>query len=213
VSEQVVRSQSGRIVAKSLTSGGQGYAAQYSFDAASRMTQAVLSVNGVTDPVLDYGFDTTSAACAGFTGAVANAGVNGNRTTFSDAHTTGGVTTTSSTTYCYDAADRLLGSVVSGDVVPEANPIADGLTASELAYDAHGNTTTFADQVLVFDVANRHVSTTVTPRSHSAHRRRPAKFAGCGDGQCGLVPVCAEACVVRTGSRSGRPGHYLFSRR
>jgi RHS repeat-associated protein len=31
-----------------------------------------------------------------------------------------------------------------------------------LAYDAHGNTTTFADQVLVFDVANRHVSTTIT---------------------------------------------------
>lgn len=66
------------------------------------------------------------------------------------------------TAYCYDAADRLLGSVVSGVGVPAANPVADGLTASELAYDAHGNTTTFADQVLVFDVANRHVSTTIT---------------------------------------------------
>jgi len=162
VSELVVRSQSGRIVANSLSSGTEGYAAQYSFDAASRMTQATLSVNGTVDHVLDYGFGTPGSACAGYTGAVGNAGVNGNRTTFSDAHTTGGVTSTSSTTYCYDAADRLLGSVVSGDAVPAANPVADGLTASELAYDAHGNTTTFADQVLVFDVANRHVSTTIT---------------------------------------------------
>jgi RHS repeat-associated protein len=46
--------------------------------------------------------------------------------------------------------------------VPAANPVADGLSASELAYDAHGNTTTFADQALVFDVANRHMSTTIT---------------------------------------------------
>jgi RHS repeat-associated protein len=96
---------------------------------------------------------------------VGNAGANGNRTTFSDAHTTvvEGVptTTTASTTYCYDAADRLLGSVVSG-AVPEANPVADGLAASELAYDSRGNTTKLADQTLVFDLANRHVSTTVT---------------------------------------------------
>ena len=56
VAEQVVRSQSGRIVANSLTSGSQGYAAQYTFDGASRMTQAILSVNGVVDHVLDYGF-------------------------------------------------------------------------------------------------------------------------------------------------------------
>jgi RHS repeat-associated protein len=46
--------------------------------------------------------------------------------------------------------------------VPEANPVADGLAASELAYDARGNTTKLADQTLVFDLANRHVSTTVT---------------------------------------------------
>lgn len=46
--------------------------------------------------------------------------------------------------------------------VPEANPVADGLAASELAYDARGNTTKLADQSLVFDLANRHVSTTVT---------------------------------------------------
>ncbi len=80
-------------------------------------------------------------------------------------------TTTSSTTYCYDAADRLLGSVVSGDLIPEANPVADGLspavgaTPAEVQYDARGNTTKLADQSLVFDLSNRHVSTTVTAGS------------------------------------------------
>jgi len=120
-----------------------------------------LSVNGVTDHVLDYGFAPTGTACAGHTGAVGNAGANGNRTTFSDAHTVGAVTSTASTSYCYDAADRLLGSIVTC-AVPEANPVADGLTPAELAYDEHGNTTTFADQSLVFDGVNRHLSTTIT---------------------------------------------------
>ena len=40
------------------------------------------------------------------------------------------------------------------------NPVADGLTPAELAYDAHGNTTTLADQSLEFDLGNRHLSTT-----------------------------------------------------
>ena len=171
VVEQVERTRAGRIVANTLTSGSQSYSSWYRFDAASRMTQATLSLNGTVDHVLDYGFAGTGTACAGFPGAVANAGANGNRTTFSDAHTTvvEGVptTTTASTTYCYDAADRLLGSVVSG-AVPEANPVADGLspaagaTPAEVQYDARGNTTKLADQSLVFDLANRHVSTTVT---------------------------------------------------
>ncbi|MFM2352949.1 MAG: hypothetical protein RLZZ608_355 [Actinomycetota bacterium] len=175
VVEQVERTRAGRIVANTLTSGSQSYSSWYRFDAASRMTQATLSLNGTVDHVLDYGFAGTVTACAGFPGAVGNAGANGNRTTFSDAHTTvvEGVptTTTSSTTYCYDAADRLLGSVVSGTPVPEANPVADGLspamgaTAAEVQYDSRGNTTKLADQTLVFDLANRHVSTTVTAGS------------------------------------------------
>jgi RHS repeat-associated protein len=45
------------------------------------------------------------------------------------------------------------------------NPVADGLATTELAYDAHGNTTTLADQTLEFDKANRHLSTTVTAGS------------------------------------------------
>ena len=62
----------------------------------------------------------------------------------------------------------MLASTVTGDAIPAANPVADGLsqgdefTPPELAYDAHGNTTTLADQSLEFDLANRHLSTTVT---------------------------------------------------
>jgi RHS repeat-associated protein len=45
------------------------------------------------------------------------------------------------------------------------NPVADGLSSTELAYDAHGNTTKLADQTLEFDKTNRHLSTTVTAGS------------------------------------------------
>lgn len=36
------------------------------------------------------------------------------------------------------------------------------LTASTLVYDSHGNTSTLADQTLVYDVADRHMATTLT---------------------------------------------------
>ena len=88
--EHVERTRAGRIVANTLTSGTDSYAAWYRFNAASRMTQATLSVNGAVDHVLDYGFGSTGSACAdaSITGAAVNTGVNGNRTTYSDAHTT-----------------------------------------------------------------------------------------------------------------------------
>ena len=173
VTDSVVRSQSGRIIANTLTdgypaAGGTAYRSAYQFDAAARLTQATLQVNGDTDHVLSYSFDDNLAECttAGITGAVANAGLNGNRTSYTDKHTVyvEGVPTVTetSTSYCYDQADRLLASTVSGDAIPEANPVADGLAPAELAYDAHGNTTTLADQLLEFDLANRHLSTTVT---------------------------------------------------
>ena len=56
-----------RSVANTLTSGSQSYSSWYRFDAASRMTQATLSLNGTVDHVLDYGVAGTGTACAGFT--------------------------------------------------------------------------------------------------------------------------------------------------
>ncbi len=67
--------------------------------------------------------------------------------------------------YCYDDADRLTGTTVTGAAVG-ASPVAGGsLTVTgpgaTLAYDAHGNTTRLGDQTLEYDVTNRHVRTTL----------------------------------------------------
>jgi large repetitive protein len=132
----VGRCQSGCIIANTLTdgdsaAGGTAYRSAYQFDAAARLTQATLQVNGDTDHVLSFSFDDNLAACAtaGIAGAVANAGLNGNRTSYTDRHTVyvEGVPTVTetSTSYCYDQADRLLASTVTGDAIPEANPVAD----------------------------------------------------------------------------------------
>ncbi|NTW39428.1 MAG: hypothetical protein HGA44_05995 [Cellulomonadaceae bacterium] len=73
------------------------------------------------------------------------------------------MTTTSTTAYCYDSADRLTATTVT-DPVAGANPVAGtnlSQQAGTLAYDARGNTTALADQTLTYDASNRHASTTV----------------------------------------------------
>lgn len=152
VTDTVVRSQSGRIVQNTLTdaSSASTEVSTYRFDAAGRMTQA--TIPGHT---LGYGFG--SASCG-----VANAGANGNRTSYTDTPTSG---TPTSVAYCYDAADRLTATTVTG-APTGASPVAGGsLTTTgpgaTLAYDAHGNTTRLGDQTLAYDVTNRHVKTTL----------------------------------------------------
>ncbi|MFW8744997.1 PA14 domain-containing protein, partial [Mesorhizobium japonicum] len=153
--DQVTRSQSGRILADTVTDGSTVSNSSYTFDAAGRLTQAVIPGHTLT-----YGFGT--ATC----GTQTAAGADGNRTTFVDAHTVGTTTTTSSTSYCYDNADRLTGTNVTNPPTG-ATPVAgSNLTttgpSATLAYDAHGNTTTLADQTLGYDEANRHMSTSLT---------------------------------------------------
>lgn len=64
--------------------------------------------------------------------------------------------------YRYDKADRLTSTSVVNPVVG-ANPLlATDLTAASLTYDAHGNTIKLADQTLAYDVADRHLQTTLT---------------------------------------------------
>ncbi|WP_151199612.1 PA14 domain-containing protein [Cryobacterium sp. LW097] len=150
VADDVVRSQSGRILRNTLTSGATIDVSTYSYDAAGRLIRAVIP--GHTQ---SYGFGAV-AGCA--TGSIANAGLNGNRTSLTDAKTAGATTTTVS---CYDQADRLLSSQVTNPVAG-ANSVADGLPATELAYDAHGNTTTLGIESLAYDVADRHLTTKLT---------------------------------------------------
>jgi hypothetical protein len=143
VTDQVVRSQSGRIMRDILTDTASATAetSMYTFDAAGRLTLATLT-NTTHTHTLSYGYGTT-------TGCVNNgAGKNGNRTAFAD--NLDGVVT--SVAYCYDNADQLTGTDVTPNIGANGlSPVAGGdLTTSgpnpSLGYDAHGNTTRLADQ-------------------------------------------------------------------
>lgn len=88
------------------------------------------------------------------------AGLNGNRTTFTDLPDGGTPVTTS---YCYDHTDRLTSTTATGTPAgPGVSPVAAAIPASQLAYDAHGNTTKLADQILGYDVSDQHVKTTLS---------------------------------------------------
>ena len=127
--------------------------------------------------ILSYSFaDTTTCAATDASGA----GRNGNRTGFSDVKDGGTPTTVA---YCYDGADRLTSTTVTGAPVG-ASPVAGGNLSTtagtggasggasggagvSLAYDAHGNTTVLADQVLGYDGADRHMTTRLTEGTSS----------------------------------------------
>jgi RHS repeat-associated protein len=100
----------------------------FTYDAVGRLTTA--SVPGQT---YNYSFATT-ASCSSRMGV----GRNTNRTSMVVGATT--------TTYCYDEADRLVSTTDS--------------RYATLAYDARGNTTTLGNETMVYDGANRHVATT-----------------------------------------------------
>jgi RHS repeat-associated protein len=137
-------SQSGRILQDTLTDGSTTGVSTYSYDTAGRLATATIPGHTLT-----YGFAAT-------TGCTNNAaGEDGDRTSFTDVH--GSVTT--STAYCYDYADRLTATTVTG-AVSGAAPV--GGTNLAPTYDAHGNTLTLADETLTYDVANQHKKTPLT---------------------------------------------------
>ncbi|QWL29453.1 PA14 domain-containing protein [Rathayibacter toxicus] len=166
VSDAVLRSQSGRIVQDKTTDARAVYQSDYSFDAAGRLTNAVIPHHTLT-----YGYGDSSCDTAAYPGAVVRAGKNSNRTSYTDVAALPDGTTTTSTAYCYDAADRLLGSTItSGAAAPGSNAVADGLAGSEVAYDAGGNTTRLGDETITYDSADRHLST-VTPSGSVSYLR------------------------------------------
>uniref|UniRef100_UPI00286C075F PA14 domain-containing protein n=1 Tax=Salinibacterium sp. TaxID=1915057 RepID=UPI00286C075F len=151
VADTVVRSQSGRILQNTLTDGAKVETSAYSYDAAGRLITAIIPRHTLT-----YGFAQTSTC-----GVNTAAGRDGNRTSFSDTKDGG---TPAVTGYCYDWADRLTATTVpAGPAVAGASPVSGtALTAGTLTYDAHGNTVKLADQNLTNDVADRHLTTTLT---------------------------------------------------
>ncbi|MBX3100119.1 MAG: VCBS repeat-containing protein [Salinibacterium sp.] len=153
VTDSVIRSQSGRIIQNTLTDGATVETSTYSYDAAGRLSTAIIPRHTLT-----YTYASTGGC-----GANPAAGMNGNRTGFSDTKDGG---TPSTVSYCYDNADRLTStSVVNAPV--GASPVAGGALSTvgplpSLVYDVHGNTTVLADQALGYDVADRHMTTTLT---------------------------------------------------
>ncbi len=130
-----------------------------------RMVDAMLRCQNVSGPTFDAG--GPSQPHVGDFRVNVLAGLNSNRA--SQTVTQGGSTTT--TTFCYDFADRLR----KVDMSAGTNPYTAGFV-----FDAHGNVTTSGNQTLVFDGANR---------SHSrAEQRRvfgaPTDCFPCGDGRC-----------------------------
>ncbi|MEO5535339.1 MAG: RHS repeat-associated core domain-containing protein [Pseudolysinimonas sp.] len=151
VSDGVIRSQSGRIIRDALTDTTTvtPEVSTYTFDTAGRLVLA-----SIPHHTLTYAF-APSNAC----GVNAGAGKNGNRTGFSDNFDG----STTSVAYCYDNADRLTATTVTNPP-SGANPVGGvSLTTAgptpTLTYDAHGNTTRLADQVLTYDVGDRHIKT------------------------------------------------------
>ena len=102
---------------------------------------------------------TYAFASSGGCGVNTAAGMSGNRTGLTDVWTAPGeAPVTTSTSYCYDWADRLTSSAVTG-AVSGATSVADGVGALEIEYDARGNTKRLGDMTFFYDAANRHVGT------------------------------------------------------
>ncbi|KKX97986.1 hypothetical protein AAY78_09610 [Microbacterium sp. Ag1] len=150
VSDAVVRSQSGRVVKQQSSTGSTSYSSTYGYDTAGRLVSAAIPGHKLT-----YGFGS-SGGC----GPNAAAGMSGNRTGSTDVWTAPGqAAVTTTTKFCFDWADRLLSSTVTG-AVPGATTVADGLSASEVVYDGRGNTVRLGDMQFSYDAANRHIGTT-----------------------------------------------------
>ncbi|MFW8744772.1 PA14 domain-containing protein [Mesorhizobium japonicum] len=196
VNDTVIRSQAGRVLRDTLTDGSSTEVSQYSYDGADRLTQATIPGH-----VLSYQYASTGGC-----GSDAAAGADGNRTGFTDAHTVGGVTSTWTTGYCYDNADRLTGTSISNPPVG-ATPLAGSSVSTTgpsptLAYDAHGNTTSLADETLQYDAANRETQTTLADGTTVAYAYDPAGR---------LVKRTATTPAVGTISASTTVTEYAYS--
>ncbi len=148
ITDQVVRSQSGRVVRDALVRGAESFVSTYGYDGAGRLTSA-----SIPGHELSYEF-----ASSGGCGANAAAGASGNRTGLTDVYTPTGASTSMTTTtqYCYDWADRLLSSSVNNPPTAASPPplkvdgqVSVNSASSGPALTATGLTTTKAGDVLL----------------------------------------------------------------
>jgi RHS repeat-associated protein len=145
LTDAVTRSQSGRILTDTTTDGSTASTSSYTYDSNGRLAAAALPGQNLT-----YGFASTGGC-----GANTYAGLDGNRT--SSTTTAGG--SSWSTGSCYDYADRLTSTNVTG-APATADPVTgSSLDTNSLAYDGQGNLVKLADELLTYDSAGRHNAT------------------------------------------------------
>lgn len=165
ISDQVIRSQTGSILQDTTGDGRTNNASTYSYDAAGRLVAATIPRHQLT-----YGFGPSACTQAG---GISAAGKNGNRTSSSDqlqdasGNPVGAATQVTS---CYDTADRIIGTTVTNPVTG-ATSVNQSLNSTQLAYDAHGNTTRLADESLTYDGQDRHMRTTLDDGSNVTYLR------------------------------------------
>ena len=134
-SDQVTRSQTGRVIDQSIDGVDPHTAgANYTYDTAGRLTGA-RAQNGT---FFQYGY-----AATGGCGANTAAGANSNRTSAS-------VNGVSVASFCHDQADRL--TSVTSTTAPYS-----GYTGA-IAYDQWGNTTFIGSETYEYDGADRHMA-------------------------------------------------------
>ncbi|MBF4563301.1 hypothetical protein ITJ43_14295 [Microbacterium sp. VKM Ac-2870] len=152
VTDEAIRSFTGRVIRDTVARDNVSNQSTYGYDAAGRLVTA-----NIPGHSLAYEF-----AASGGCGDNAAAGKSGNRSRVVDTPSGGTPTTT---TYCYDWADRLTSSSVS-NVVSGAHEVANGLAPADITYDVRGNisrlggATQTGRMSFSYDPANRHISTT-----------------------------------------------------
>jgi len=142
-SDQVALSLAGDVTAEVADGNDPHPGADYTYDGASRLVDAWSTARDQAGTISNrhsaYSF-ATATGCG--TGAQANAGLNSNRS----AQTVGDGTQAVTTSYCYDAADRLISRTEAGAGAP--------------VYDGHGNTTGLWGETRSYDASDRHLATT-----------------------------------------------------
>jgi len=156
LTDTVTRSRTGRIKTATTTDNTHPTTPDnwtYTYDAASRLTQAVLAAAGTRSSLTLGYLYAASSGC----GADPAAGLNGSRTGSTRQVGTG---TTATSTYCTDNASRLT-SVSS-------SPTGLSILPAAITYDGHGNATQIGTQSWTYDGADRVTSATasgITPSS------------------------------------------------
>ncbi|MFJ2865868.1 PA14 domain-containing protein [Kitasatospora sp. NPDC087314] len=148
VVDTVTRSRDNRITDEAVTEDGRNAATySYTYDPVGRLVAATVPHHQLT-----YRFDPADGC-----GPARTTGLNTNRTASTDSRDGAAAVTT---TYCYDAADRLTATT--------------GGLALAFGYDARGDAVKIGDDTLGYDSTKRHISTTTASGATISYTRDPA---------------------------------------